>query len=105
MAYLKIWLVKRVNNKNVIDLQKLENRKSIDSLGLLIQLTISIFLVAFTFAALLISELVVIPTLLLSMLMFVMAYNNQKTFKRKYATALYIVAGVIAAISAIYQLF
>lgn len=77
--------------------------KDIESnqVGLLIQGVLSVFLVAFTILTIFESTFLVLTEILVGFLMFVMAYNNYKTFKRKGITYAYTIMGILMIVLSI----
>lgn len=76
------------NNKIVKD-------KDQNQIGLLIQGILSVFLLAFTVLTVFESSFLVLTEILVGFIMFVMSYNNHKTFKRKGVTYAYIIMGIL----------
>jgi len=64
--------------------------ETINQITLLLQITLSIYVVSFAIMSIFEKELFVISEILIGLLMFVIAYNNHKLYKRKYMTAVYI---------------
>lgn len=67
-----------------------------NSVGLVIQTVLSVFIVAFAILYFFEPNVLIITESLTALFMFVMAYNNHVTFKRKnWYTIAYIVIGII----------
>lgn len=69
--------------------------ETINQITLLLQITLSIYVVTFAIAAMFENSLFIISEILIGLLMFVIAYNNHKIYKRKYMTAVYIGFGIV----------
>lgn len=66
------------------------------SIGLIIQTVLAIAILAFAGIYFLESSTLVILQALMALFMFILAYNNQVTFKRgKWYTTIYIVVGLL----------
>lgn len=76
----------------------MKNKISADTwtqITMLLQITLGIFTITFAIASMFENELFMICEILVGLLMFVIAYNNQKVYKRKYMTAVYAGLGII----------
>lgn len=76
----------------------MKNKLDIDvvsQITMLLQIVLAIFVVTFGIASLFQRELFIICEILVGLSMFVIAYNNQKIYKRKYMTAIYIGLGIV----------
>lgn len=67
----------------------------IHQITMLLQITLAIFLVSFGIASFFCKELYYVCEILIGLIMFVIAYNNQKIYKRKYMTAVYLGLGIV----------
>jgi len=76
--------------------------ETINQITLLLQITLSIYVVSFAIMSIFEKELFVISEILIGLLMFVIAYNNHKLYKRKYMTAVYIGFGIIIIASTLF---
>ena len=85
--------------------EKMKNKlevNTIEQITMLLQITLAIFLVMFGVASFFEAELFLICQILIGLLMFVIAYNNQKIYKRKYMTPIYIGLGIVIIASAFF---
>ena len=64
--------------KNTLEIE------TINQITLLLQITLYIYVITFAIAAMFEKELFIISEILVGLLMFVIAYNNHKMYKRKY---------------------
>ena len=74
----------------------------LNSLTLLAQITLLVFVLAFGIAGMFHWELFVICRVLVGLLMFILAFNNHKVFKRKHMTVIYIIIGIFILASALF---
>jgi len=74
----------------------------INSLTLLAQITLLIFVLAFGIAGMFYWELFTICRILAGLLMFILAFNNHTVFKRKHMTVIYIVIGIFILASVLF---
>lgn len=65
------------------------------SITLLLQVVLGVFALTFAIAGIFEKELFMICEILVGLLMFTIAYNNHKMYKRKYMTAVYTGLGII----------
>lgn len=78
--------------------EKMKNKVDIEvwqSITLLLQVVLGVFCITFAIAGVFEKELFMICEILVGLLMFTIAYNNHKLYKRKYMTAVYAGLGVI----------
>lgn len=97
--------MKKKSNKKSNKKFNLNTRLDMDVLHqftMLLQITLGIFLLSFAFASLFHKELYMICQLIIGALMFVIAYNNAKIYKRKYMTAIYLGLGIVIIASALF---
>lgn len=73
------------------------------NLGLLIQLVLVICSIIFFIISLFEKTFLYLAEILVALTLFVMAYNNQKTYKRKYFTIIYIIFACFIIISTIME--
>ena len=76
---------------------------SCDEVGLLAQIVLIELLIIFAVINLITSVFMPAFYAILAMLMFVMAYNNNKIYKRKYMTRVYIIVGIFVAITTLVE--
>lgn len=96
MDYLKRW---------VINMKKLTKEQLLKNIGIYAQAILSIFLILTIIVYAISKEQLFINLTIvyMSLLMFVMAYNNHIMFKRKYFSILYIVTGLLIVGSFIFS--
>lgn len=70
-----------------------------NDLGLMIQFILIFWIIVFSIITLLEQAFFNGMEILISLTLLVMAYNNHKTFKRKYLTLVYILAAIIIILS------
>ena len=83
----------------------MKNKLDIDTIyqiTMLLQITLAIFAITFAIASIFEKELFLICELLVGLLMFVIAYNNQKVYKRKYMTIVYLGLGIVIIASSLF---
>jgi len=84
---------------------KLFNKIDLDlihQITMLLQIALAIFLITFGVASFYCKELYLICQIIIGLLMFVIAYNNHRIYKRKYMTAIYLGLGIVVIISALF---
>lgn len=67
--------------------------------NLLIQFILTFSVIGFWIASYFNKSFSLVFEILLILLMFVLSYNNHKTFKRKYMTYIYLIFGIVLIIS------
>lgn len=88
------------------EMNKREKRKvDFSKITLLIQLILLIFVLCFGIMSLLENKFTVILYGLTAILMLVMAYNNIKIYKRKYATYAYLIIGAMLLVRIVILVF
>ena len=91
------------NKKNV---KKTKNGvldiNTVEQITMLLQIALSIYALTFAVASVFETSFFVICELLVGMLMFIIAYNNQKVYKRKYMTAIYLGLGIVIIASVLF---
>lgn len=83
----------------VVDLKEYSS----DEVGLLVQVVLIELLLIFAVINLITDVFMPAFYAILALLMFVMAYNNKKIYKKKYMTNIYIVVGLFVTISTIVE--
>ncbi len=79
-------------------------KKEIKNIGLLLQLIISVSVVIIGIISIFVSEFILGLQILLFLTMLIMSYNNEKIFKRKYLTIIYLIFSVVLLISVIMEM-
>ena len=79
----------------IVDLKEYSSKE----VGLLVQAVLIELLLIFSIISLISSAFMPAFYAILSMIMFVMAYNNIKFYKKKYMTPIYIIVGLFVAIT------
>lgn len=85
---------RKMNNKLDIN--------TVEQITLLLQIALAIYALSFAIASIFEKQLFVICELIVGILMFVIAYNNQKLYKRKYMTAIYTGLGIVIIASVLF---
>ena len=76
---------------------------SCDDVGLLVQVVLIELLIIFAVINMITTVFMPAFYAILSMLMFIMAYNNKKIYKRKYMTSVYTIVGIFVAITTLVE--
>ena len=76
---------------------------SSDDVGLLVQVVLIELLIIFAVINLITNIFMPAFYAILAMLMFSMAYNNQKVYKRKYMTIVYLAVGIFVTVATILE--
>ena len=104
MDYLVRWVMKvsktvtkttKENNKKIQEIEKVNDYKDI---GMIAQLVSMAGVLYFYILNLFLKENVIssLVYFLLCLLMFIMAFNNHTTYKRKYFTLIYLIIGIMS---------
>ena len=75
----------------------------ISSITLLLQAVLGIYVITFGIAGVYENELFTICEILIGLLLFTIAYNNHKIYKRKYMTAVYFGLGLVIIASSLFR--
>ena len=86
-------------NVKLVDLKEYSSNE----VGLLVQVVLIELLLIFAIINLITDIFMPAFYAILSMIMFVMAYNNKKIYKRKYMTRVYVIIGIFVAVSTIVE--
>lgn len=90
-----------MNNVEIVEIKSFNSKK----FTLYLQIVLSILLLVFGIIAMFFnSNFIPLAYLLLSLVLFVMAWNNLKIHNRKYMTIVYILFGIVTLISFITEL-
>lgn len=90
-----------MNNVEIVEIKSFNSKK----FTLYLQIVLSILLLVFGIIAMFFnSKFIPLAYLLLSLVLFVMAWNNFKIHNRKYMTIVYILFGIVTLISFITEL-
>lgn len=76
---------------------------SCDEVGLLMQVVLIELLIIFAVINMITNVFVPAFYAILAMLMFTMAYNNKRIYKRKYMTSIYMIVGIFVTISTLLE--
>ena len=76
---------------------------SCDEVGLLVQVVLIELLLIFAVINIITNVFMPAFYAILAMLMFTMAYNNKKIYKRKNMTSVYIIVGIFVAVTTIVE--
>jgi len=74
-----------------------------DEVGLLVQVVLIELLLIFAIINMITNVFMPAFYAILAMLMFTMAYNNKKIYKRKYMTSVYMIVGIFVTISTLME--
>ena len=74
----------------IVNLKEYSNKE----VGLLVQVILIEVLIIFAIISMFIKEFLDSLYVILGLIMFTMAYNNKKIFKKKYMTPIYIIVGI-----------
>ena len=74
-----------------------------DEVGLLVQLVLTELVIIFGVINIISDAFMPAFYAILSMIMFTMAYNNVKIFKKKYMTSIYVIVGLFVAITTLVE--
>ena len=88
-------------NTKVIEIKEYSN----DNVGILIQVVLTEMTIIFAIMGLIDKTLLPIFYFVMSLLLLCMAYNNKKTYKRKYITAACLYVSIFVIISTILEYF
>lgn len=86
-------------NTKIVDLKEYSSKE----VGLLVQIVLVELMIIFAIISLLSEAFWPAFYAILSMIMFTMAYNNIKFYKRKYMTSIYILVGIFVAVTTIVE--
>lgn len=87
---------KDIKKKNALDIDLMYQ------LTLLLQVSLGVFIITFGVMTCFVTELFVICEALVAIMMFILAYNNQKVYKRKYMTWVYLIFGIVILASLLF---
>lgn len=79
----------------IVSLKEYSNKE----VGLLVQVVLIEVLIIFAIISVFAKEFLDALYVVLSLIMFTMAYNNKKIYKRKHMTSIYIIVGVFVFLS------
>lgn len=86
-------------NTKIVDVKTYKN----DEVGILVQVVLTELLIIFAIIDLMSDKFMPAFYAIIVMLMFTMAYNNKKIYKRKYMTPIYVVVGIFVLITTIIE--
>lgn len=86
-------------NTKIVDVKEYSSKE----VGLLVQVVLIELLLIFAVINLITAAFVPAFYFILAMIMFTMAYNNKKIYKKKYMTSVYTVVGLFVLISTIME--
>ena len=79
--------------------------KKINNIGLLVQFILAVIVIILSIISIFVNELFQFAEIVISLTLFVIAYNNQKIYKRKMFTIIYTLIGIFILISALVTLY
>ena len=88
-------------NTKVVKLKEYSNKE----VGLLVQVVLLELMLIFGIITLLSEAFLPAFYAIITMIMFTMAYNNVKIYKKKYLTPIYIVVGIFVAVATVLEYF
>ena len=74
-----------------------------DEVGILVQVVLTELVLIFGIISLISSDFLSTFYIIISMVMFTMAYNNKKVYKKKYMTSIYVIVGLFVAITTLME--
>ena len=86
-------------NTKIVELKEYSTKE----VGLLVQAVLIEILLIFAIVNLISDAFMPAFYAILSMIMFVMAYNNKKVYKKKYMTSVYVIVGLFVAITTLVE--
>ena len=86
-------------NTKVVDIKGYKS----DQVGLLVQVVLTELMLIFGIINLISDAFMPAFYAIISMIMFTMAYNNVKFYKKKYMTSVYVIVGLFVAITTIVE--
>lgn len=86
-------------NTKIIELKEYSSKE----VGLLVQVVLIELLIIFAVINLITNVFMPAFYAILSMIMFTMAYNNEKIYKKKYMTSVYVIVGLFVAITTLVE--
>lgn len=86
-------------NIKIVDLKEYSSKE----VGLLVQVVLIELLLIFAIINLITDVFMPAFYAILAMIMFVMAYNNKKIYKRKYMTSVYVIVGIFITITTLIE--
>ena len=86
-------------NTKVVNLKEYSSKE----VGLLVQVVLIELLLIFSVINLISDAFMPAFYAILAMIMFVMAYNNKRIYKKKYMTSIYVIVGLFVAISTLVE--
>ena len=106
MDYLKIGMKSSMGKKKEKTVMgKLLNKEPVDQINLFLQSILLVLLLLFVIMSIFVQEFSGTVKILMSMLLFVMAYNNITIFKRKGFGILYILVAIYFMIAAVLEAY
>ncbi len=86
-------------NTKIVDLKEYSSKE----VGLLVQVVLIELMIIFAIINLISDAFMPAFYAIISMIMFTMAYNNIKFYKRKYMTPVYVLVGIFVAITTLVE--
>ena len=83
----------------VIELKEYSNKE----VGILVQVILIEVMIIFALLSIFSHEFLNAFYVILSLILFTMAYNNKKVFKKKYMTEVYIIVGLFVLVSTVLE--
>ena len=76
---------------------------SSDEVGLLVQVVLTELMLIFGIINLISDALLPAFYAIISMILFTMAYNNKKIYKKRYMTSIYVIVGIFVAVTTLVE--
>ena len=89
----------RSMSTKIVDIREYKS----DQVGILVQVVLTELVLIFGIISLISSAFVPTFYIIISMVMFTMAYNNKKVYKKKYMTSIYIIVGLFVTITTLME--
>lgn len=86
-------------NTQIVNLKEYSSKE----VGLFVQVVLTELMVIFAVISMLSDEFWPAFYAIVSMIMFTMAYNNVKFYKKKYMTSVYVIVGIFVAITTLVE--
>lgn len=86
-------------NTKIIDVKEYSSKE----VGLLVQVVLIELMIIFAIISMISDAFWPAFYAIVSMIMFTMAYNNLKVYKKKYMTSIYVIVGIFVAITTIVE--
>ncbi len=86
-------------NTKIVDVKEYSSKE----VGLLVQAILTVLMIIFAIISMLSAEFWPVFYAIVTMVMFTMAYNNIKFYKKRYMTSVYIIVGIFVLITTLLE--